>query len=59
MSVAAWKSGRKGYSSDVPLKSGLVGGMFPPATKLEAVVRCCDQSAHTVGYPASSPPGSE
>src|ERR1019366_5845450 len=33
--------------------------MFPPDAKLAAVVRCCDQSAHTVGYPASSPPESE
>src|SRR4029077_8643756 len=32
--------------------------MLLPDAKLAAVVRCCDQSAHTVGYPASSPPES-
>src|ERR1022692_862224 len=33
--------------------------MFAPDAKPAAVVRCCDQSAHTVGYPASSPDASE
>ena len=42
-----------------PLKSGLTGGMLAPDAKLAAVVRCCDQSAHTVGYPASRPDASE
>ena len=56
ISVAAWKSGTNGYSSGVPLSSGFCGGRLSPTAKLAAVDRCCDQSAHTVGYPAATAP---
>ncbi len=55
-SDAEWKSGRNGYSNDVPLKSGFWGGRLAATAKLDSVVRCCDQSAHTLGYPANSAP---
>ncbi len=48
ISVAAWKSGRNGYSSGVPLKSGFCEGIAALVAKLASVLRCCDQSAHTV-----------